>query len=176
MPKFQLSYGKRVLLVVAGVIGALWLARSVTETRFYSGAIPSEIELSFGLASVGTNWNPAAMLLPRFEACGGAIFGITGATVAAIETRGLEFFKTATQGRGSTDHHGPTQYQPWEPSPLEDNWTRNGTWLGLDCLATYRHSAIMQAAQAPGSYYAVGRNRMLFVIPSQGIAVYTFRH
>jgi hypothetical protein len=172
---FRMSYGQRALLVGAGVVGAWWLAGSVMETRFYSGAIPPQLELAFGLASVGTNWSPAAMVV-RFEACGGAIFGITGATVEAIRKRGLEFFKDATQGRGSTDSNGTTQYQPWQESPLEDSWTRNGVWLGLDCLNSWRTGAIVAAAQAPGSYYAVGRNRMLFVIPSESIAVYTFRH
>jgi hypothetical protein len=106
---FPLSTGNKALLVFASIVAALWLMWSVMETRFYSGAIPPQIELSFGPASVGTDWSPAALLLPlRHEACGGAIFGISGATVGAIQKRGLEFFKDATQGRGSARRRGAT--------------------------------------------------------------------
>jgi hypothetical protein len=174
---------KLLLLIVGGLLAALVLNWFVYETRFYRAAIPAEIGLSFDFATTGSNVSflGAVFLFDR-KACGGAIFELTDTTVAAIHERGPDFLKDARQGRGYAEKHHPRyyyySYQPWQPTPLAPEWTSNGKWLGLSCMGLKNRfgQTILQATREPGSFYTTGQNKMLLLIPSLKLAVFTYTH
>ena len=155
----------------------------VYETRFYRAAIPPQIELTFGLATTGSDTSIWEATLPiPLKACGGAIFKLTDTAAAAIRKRGLDFLIDAKQGRGYTDNRDRLfyyySYKPWQPTPLPPEWTSEGMWLGLYCmrLGYSLGRSIVEAAQAPGSFYTTGSSKMLLIVPSLKLAVYTYTH
>jgi hypothetical protein len=171
---FKGSAGAQVLVASVLFIIALWLLWSVLSTIHYRGAVPTEIELTFGLATSG-----------NIDGCGGAILGLDEATVTSIRKQGLAFFKNAPQGRRIADTNDQQYflltYEPWQPTPLPDGWVSEsllGAWLGLTCmgLSPSFTALIAKAGHEPGSFYAIGRSKMLLVIPSQKLVVYTYTH
>ena len=151
------------LLLVGGVVVAVVLYWQVFETRFYRAAIPAQIGLTFGFATMGSNislWG-AAFAFDR-KACGGAIFDLSNTTVATIRERGLDFFSDARQGRGYTEKTDRNfhyySYQPWQTTPLAPEWTANGTWLGLNCMYL-RNSVLRSILSAAKTHELVLHNR-----------------
>ena len=105
---------------------------------------------------------------------------MSGATADAIRAQGLGFLKDARQGRGYTEKTDRSfsrySYQPWQATPLAPEWTSNGPWLGLSCMhvrdGTVR--GILNAAQTAGSVYTTGPDKMLLMVPSLNLVVYTY--
>lgn len=157
---------------------------SAWETSFYRGAIPAEIGLSFGLATTGSTMSLWMVAVPiRHSACGGAIFKLSDATIAAIRARGLDVLKDARQGRDHTDKsdrlfHRYT-YEPWQATPLPFKWEFEGVaWHGLECMNLERSLVrdINSAARAPGSFYTSGSSKRLLLIPDLKLIVFTYTH
>ena len=134
---FELPATRWLLIGLVGVLVALWILWSATETNHYRARIPPEIGLTFGLATTGSDsslWTARLPIPPK--ACGGAIFGLDSATAAAIRAQGLAFFKAATRGRGYRGPPGDGGYK-WRPTPLPDGWISellHGMWYGLSCM------------------------------------------
>jgi hypothetical protein len=181
LAKFRLSVRAQVLLVIACGLGASLLGWSVLETRFYRAAIPAEIEIAFGLATTGSSTSFWEAALPiRHKACGGAIFELSDTMLTAIRDGGLDVLEDARQGRGYADNTDRLyyyySYKPWQPTPLSPEWTSQGMWYGLSCmnLGYSFGRSIVQAAQSPGSFYTTGLSKMLLIVPSLKLAVYTY--
>ena len=181
LTKIDLSLRAQILLVIGCVVGAEVIAWSVYKTRFYRAAIPADIGLTIGFASTSSSasiWD--AMLPIRPKACGGAIFELNNATAAALRDRGLVVLKDARQGRGYSDRTDRLyyyySYEAWQPTPLPPGWTSQGAWYGLSCmdLGYGLARSIVEAAEAPGSFYTTGLSKMLLIVPSLKLAVYTY--
>ena len=181
LAKFQLSGRVQILLVIACFLGTILLGWSVLKTRFYRAAIPAEIEITFSLATTGSSmsiWEAALPLRPK--ACGGAIFELSNTTIAAIRDRGLDALNDARQGRGYADKTDQLfyyySYKPWQPTPVPSQWTSQGMWYGLSCmnLGYGFGQSIVEAAQVPGSFYTTGLSKILVIIPSLKLAVFTY--
>ena len=105
----------------------------------------------------------------RPKACGGAIFELSDTTLDVIRDHGLDAFKDARQGRGYADKTDRLfyyySYERWQPTPLSPEWTWNGMWHGLSCmnLVYSLGRSVVEAAQAPGSFYTTGRSKMLLI-------------
>jgi hypothetical protein len=170
----------QVGLALGGIGVAVVLGYSVLQTRFYRQAIPAEINLTFNLATTGSSMSLWEVLLPiRHKACGGAIFGLSETTATALEKRGLPAIMWAQQGRGYTDGHPrghSYEYQPWQATPLPAAWTSEGMWYGLSCMGLWPGTRrnIIDAARAPGSFYTTGPSKMLLVVPSLRMVVFTY--
>jgi hypothetical protein len=167
---FKRSAGAQVLVASFLLIIALWLLWGVLGTIYYRAAIPAEIGLTFGLATIGS-----------IDRCGGAILGLDEVTATSIRKQGLAFFKNPPQGRGITDPNDQRHlaYEPWQRTPLPDGWVSEsavGAWLGLTCMGLSPSFTVLiaKAGHEQGSFYAVGGNKMLLVIPTQKLAVYTY--
>jgi hypothetical protein len=183
---FELPRLSRVLLTLAAIVTALWLGWSVLKTNFYRGAIPSEIGLTFGLATTGSDSNLVAALLPiPPKACGGAIFGLSSGTAEAINREGTAFLSNARQGRGYDNKSDRLYYYysyvPWQETPLPDGWLAEsllGQWYGLSCMSLSNSFAesITKAAGNPGSFFTTGPSKMLLVVPELRLVVYTYTH
>jgi hypothetical protein len=171
----------QILLLIVCILGVIVLGWTVFKTKFYRAAIPAEIGITFGLATTGsdTSFWGATLGFDR-KACGGAIFELTDATVDAIRERGPDYLKNARQGRGYSDKTDRLfhyySYQPWQPTPLAREWTSEGMWLGLSCMGLgYNFGrSIVQAAQEPGSFYTTSSSKMLLLVPSLKLAIYTY--
>jgi len=167
---------KRALILGAILFAGWWTGTSIRATRWFVGMLPAALHTT-GLATVGNDATLAHHLgLALYKPCGGATFSLTRGTLAAIERDGLAFFDTARQPR-RLDYPRPLdEYAPWRETPVPEQWTDNGMWLGLYCMgwASSRHD-IYLTARVRGSYYTTMRNMQLLVIPKLGLAVLTFR-
>jgi hypothetical protein len=180
LANFRLSAGPLVLLVIACCLGTILLGWSVLNTKFYRAALPAEIGITFSLAITGSNTSFWEVGQPIHKACGGAIFELNETTLAAIRGRGLDGLKDARQGRGYSDNTDRLfyyySYKPWQPTPLPPEWTSQGMWYGLSCMNLGQSfgGSIVDAAQASGSFYTTAQSRMLLIIPSLRLAVFTY--
>jgi hypothetical protein len=171
---------RRLLLLIGGFAVAAVVYWQIYETRFYRAAIPAQIGLTFSFATTGSNVSLWDGGLFAQEACGGAIFNLSDTAAIAISQRGLDFLRDARQGRGYTDNAQSAfhyySYEPWQSTPLASQWTLYGPWLGLNCmdLGNGVLRSVLNAAQNAGSFYTTGQSKMLLVVPSLKIAVYTY--
>jgi hypothetical protein len=169
---------KRTSAVVAVLVTCLWAFYSIMEARWFDGMLPAALQTK-GSAIVRHDASLFAIILSvRYKSCGGATYGLSRRTLSAIDSQGLAFFAQARRSRAVTHRRAglPLAYQPWRPTPVPPEWTSEGMWLGLACMGwTWSRNAIYAAARGPGSYYTTTDNAQLLVIPSLGLAVFTFR-
>jgi hypothetical protein len=169
---------KRVLLALIVPFVCLWAGYSCFETRWYEGNLPAALRTS-GLATTGSDLSLFDLLMPvRTKVCSGAIFSLTGRTLAAVKAEGLPFFDQARQPRGDprTRPRLAVEYAPWRETPVPSDWAGDGMWVGLSCMGwTWSRADIHQAARAPGSYYTERPGAQLLVVPRLGLAVFTYR-
>jgi hypothetical protein len=166
---------RAILKSVGVLLVAGWFIVTVWETQFYEQALPAELE-TWGPATTGSDAHWWYVLVPaRWEACGGAIFHMTPATIEKINAQGLEFFSNAIQGRGYLTGRLKYYYKPWAETPVPLGWTGDGVWsIGLHCIGTSRARQIAAAAKEPGSYYTQKDEAELLVIPKLGLIVLTY--
>jgi hypothetical protein len=180
---FQLPLKKETLIGLAIGVIALKLLFVSFEVERYHRALPAALETA-GFITSGNDTSYLAAFMPiRSEPCGGFVFHLSAATLKTIETRGLDFFKDARQGRGigEGDPRAASEfsYQPWQATPLPDDFTRNGSWLGLHCMGWMFSPLgrdIFAAAQEPGSYFTIAPSKLLLVLPRRGLVVLTYNY
>jgi hypothetical protein len=181
-PPLRAASAKEILIGLGiGVILVKLLLVSLEIAR-YQRALPAALETT-GIVTSGGEPGFFESLLPiRHEPCGGFVFGLSGTTGRAIDAQGLGFFKDVRKGRAvqANNRSGyEFSYEPWQETPLPDDWTRTGMWLGLHCMGwrlSPLGSQIFAAAQEHGSYFTTAPSKLLLVLPRPGLVVLTYRY
>ena len=155
------------------IVGPPW---SFVVADYYRRALPIQLETVDGPIT-GSDLDLMTALAPlRHEACGGALFHLTEATLDLIQKNGLSFFDNAVQGRGYPDGHQKSyfyRYAAWQETPATENMRKNSAWVGLVCmkLGNEMERKIEQAANEPGSYFTTVHEAVLLVVPRLGFVV-----
>ncbi len=168
-----------LLVCVAGPL-SIWGWWTFSEAQFYKDALPEVIQTT-GILTAGSDASIVEFFLPiRREGCGGVVFGLTSETTEAVETQGLSFLESARQGRaypvGSKKAYYYS-YEHWQKTPVPPGWLGDGILaLGFHCmdLRSSESQAIDEAARKPGSYFTTKPEGILLVIPTLGLAVFTY--
>lgn len=152
-------------LVVAGYAG--W---THWETRWYMGMVPAGIGLSGTVEIDGQSG--------LTEGCGAAVFRLSEATVTSLNARGIDALAGARQARAHDGAHHA--YSEWRSTPhvqTGDGLTLADRWLaGMGCASLPKDlgAGIRQALKTRGAFYATTREAGLIVIPSLGVAVFSY--
>jgi hypothetical protein len=160
----------RLWLLLGGVIliGILWgyLAVSEQQRKHFEGAVPAALELT-----------DAVFIHEELTSCGVAIFRLSKATIARINSDGKSLLEGATKARVPHEYPGEwySTYQNWKPTPVPASWSSEGTWI----ICFYDHEVVRNitaAGKAPGSYYTAndGGRAKLILVPSLGLIAYSF--
>ena len=103
---------------------------------------------------------------------------LTPATLERIREQGLAFFENAREARGiNPGQRHRYRYAAWQETPLPRNYTRNGSWLGLNCMGwawSDEGRRAFEAARVPGSYFTTKHEGVLLVVPDLGLVLFTY--
>jgi hypothetical protein len=174
------SARKSWVFVPIVVFGIFWLAWSIYETRFYKAAIPEQIGVTGFVDSGSEPGLIVGLLSLSREGCGAAVYSLSDQTVKAIKMEGLDFFKTATQGRGYLQKRRDDYYyayEPWKETPTGESRGETFVGLALSCHGGYSRRytrLITESLMKPGSYYAQKPEGQLVVIPSLKIVILAY--
>ena len=104
------------------------------------------------------------------ESCGTGIFKMAEHSAAAIQKQGLVFFREAKTGRDEGKYYRYGEWRETSTSAPEQDMLRG---LGSGCAnASEAISKVLwNAASQPGSYFAIGYEYDILVIPDLGWVV-----
>jgi len=147
-------------IAIAFVMASRWL-KSFAEAGYLEG-IPDRIRIVEAIAS--------DEISGFREGCGTAVFRVSEVTLNEIQAEGLAFFDEATQGRDKGKYF---RYEGWRKTP---SGSHDSVLRGLSCaeLDPILFADIQSALRSAGSYYTVGYEYDLLLIPSKAIIVLTF--
>ncbi len=143
------------------------------NANHFKNLIPSEIAIGDTVLVDGETGG--------LEGCGVAIFRVGSATLVSLRANGIHALDQASRSRKKrflSDEY--KEYSPWKETPyLEtgDGMTLADRWLGGFVCANIDSDLskrIHQALRSNKSYYATAHEAGLIIIPSLGLAVYSY--
>ena len=164
----------RTLAVLFAVLAlGTYGAFRVWDTNHFKNLIPSEIEIGDTVLVDGESGG--------LEGCGVAIFQLGSSTLVSLRANGIHALDGANRSREKrflSDEY--KEYSSWKETPyLEtgDGMTLADRWLGGFVCANIDSDLskrIHRALRSNKSYYATTHEAGLIVIPSLGLAVYSY--
>lgn len=159
-----------VLVAVISIAFAAYAAYRSWEVAWYEGMIPASLEIERTVMIDGRTG--------FIEGCGIAVFQLSPTTVDRIRPAGLAGLETARQARDHSDElHTYSQWRETPYAETGDGMTLVDRWLvGRTCakIDPSLDRSIDTALKSPGSYYATIHEAGLIVIPSLGLAVFSY--
>ena len=156
----KIVFGFILSLVLVGYLYFQW-----AESRYFVKTIPTQLEIE------STRHSNSESDFIR-EACGVHIYVLTEETIQEINKLGLDFFKNVNQGRGFKRDYYYT-YGEWQKTPRHD-WKRSENYYELyDCgkLSGKLLETVVNGGTKLGSFYTMGNEKSLMVIPSKQLLV-----
>ena len=164
----------RTLAILSAVLAlGVYGAFRVWDTNYFKNLIPSEIEISDTVLVDGESGG--------LEGCGVAIFRLDSTTLVSIRANGIHALDEAKRSRKKkflSDAY--KEYSSWKETPYMetgDGMTLADRWLGGFVCANIDSdlsNRIHRALSSTKSYYATTHEAGLIVIPSLGLAVYSY--
>jgi hypothetical protein len=149
-------------LVLGGIALLAWQAWQQLESDGFLQGVPPSIVIEkvvFANSTFGFR-----------EGCGSGIFKMAEHSAAAIEEQGLVYFREVKTGRDEGKYYRYGEWKETSPSAPEQNILRG---LGSGCanVSEAISKVLWNAASHPGSYFAIGYEYDILVIPDLGWVV-----
>jgi hypothetical protein len=167
---FRIGTFEKTVAVFLVVVLVVYTIYSYFESRWYERLIPADLEISDVVLINGESGFR--------EGCGAAIFSLNPETTKRIAFDGLNALKNARQARGHNDAYH--SYSIWQKTPYVetgDGMTLADRWLtGLGCAGIKGElgKQIYKALRREGSFFATTDEGGLIIIPSFGLAVFSY--
>lgn len=167
---FRIGGFEKFIALSLLIIFAIYALYSYWEAQWYKGLIPAEIEVSDAVFIDGQSGFR--------EGCGAAVFSLSPKTTNQIVSTGLTALANARRARRHNDAYHA--YSTWQKTPYVetgDGLTLADRWLtGIGCAGIKGDlgAKIYKALKEQGSFFATTEEAGLIVIPSIGLAVYSY--
>ncbi len=181
----KLSRRNFALLTVA-VIAGPYLVFKLSERQFMLEAVPDALEVS----SILYSSEDSSGFGPGAHASGIRLYPLSEKISLIVKERGMDFFETLSENKGQKNQSSRDEYWNWKKTPVgsgqdgfsdktsgsldvEDFICNYGFCISIEPMIHEQANAIINS---PGSFYAEGRSKMIFVSPEKNLVLFIYNH